>query len=152
MDLQAQVTLPLPIEQSFALMADLERWLPQVDDSVLAVTRVDDAELGIGTIWTERMEAPVRPMEFRIEVTEYDPPHRMAISTIGPILHGTGVTSLESVGENESVVRFELDISPRRLGYLLLPILGSRLRDVEQARFDELKRLVERGQLTPPPR
>ena len=151
MDVQAQVTLPLRIEESFALMADLDRWLPEVDESVLSVTRVNNAELGIGTIWTERVKAPVKPMEFRIEVTEYDPPHRMAISTIGPILRGTGVTSLESVGDDETVVRFELDISPRRLGLLLLPVLGSRLRDVEQARLDEMKRLVERGQLLPSP-
>ena len=151
MKVQAQVALPLPIEQAFALMADLDRWLPEVDESVLSVTRVNDAELGIGAIWTERVKAPVRPMEFRIEFTEYNPPHRMTIATIGPILHGTGVTSFESVGDDETVVRFELDISPRGLGFLLLPIMGSRLRDTEQARFDEVKRLVERGQLVPPP-
>lgn len=150
MKVQAQVALSLPIEQSFALMADLDRWLPEVDDSVLSVTRVNDAELGIGSIWTERVKAPLRPMEFHIEVTEYNPPHRMAISTIGPILQGTGVTSFESIDDDETVVRFELDISPRRLGLLLFPILGSRLRDVEQARFDEVKRLVELGQLVPP--
>ncbi|MDC3402498.1 hypothetical protein OAX95_01020 [bacterium] len=67
-------------------------------------------------------------MELRIEVTEYNPPHRVTISTIGPILQGTGVTSFESIGDDETVVRFELDISPRRLGRLLLPILGSRSR------------------------
>ena len=151
MNVQAQVALPLPIEQSFALMADLDRWLPEVDDSVLSVARATDDELGIGSIWTERVKAPVRPMEFRIEVTEYSPPHRIAIATIGPILQGTGVTSFKSIGDDETVVRFELDFSPRRLGFVLLPILGSRLRNVEQARFDEVKRLVERGQLVPPP-
>ena len=50
MDVQAQVTLPLRIEESFALMADLDRWLPEVDESVLSVTRVNNAELGIGTV------------------------------------------------------------------------------------------------------
>lgn len=149
MKIQAQAALPLPIEKSFALMAELDRWLPEVDDSVLSVERVDHAELGIGSIWTERVKAPVRPMEFRIEITEYNPPHQMAIAAIGPILQGTGVTSFESTGDQETVVRFEFDISPRRLGRLLLPILGSRLRHVEQARLDELKRLVECGQLVP---
>jgi hypothetical protein len=74
MNVQAQVTLPLPIAPSFALLADLDRWLPEVDDSVISVARIDDAALGIGSIWTERVKAPVRPMEFRIEVTTYDPP------------------------------------------------------------------------------
>ena len=151
MQLQAQVSLPLRVEQSFALMAELDRWLPAVDESVLSVTRADNAGLGIGSVWTERVKAPVRPMEFRIEVTEYDPPRRMAISTIGPVFEGTGVTLFESTGDDETAVRFELDISPRRLGVFLLPILGSRLRHVEQARFDELRRLVERGELVPPP-
>lgn len=45
MGVQAQVTMPLPVASSFALMADLGHWLPQVDESVLSVTRVSDFAL-----------------------------------------------------------------------------------------------------------
>jgi hypothetical protein len=142
--------LPLPVDQAFALMSDLDRWLPEADESVLSLTRVTDGAVGVGTVWIERVKAPARPMEFRVEVTEYRPPHQLGISTIGPILEGTGVTSFESVGDDATAVRFELDISPRRLGWVLLPMLRSRLRAVEQARFDEVRRLVDRGDMTPP--
>lgn len=37
--------MPLPVASSFALMADLGHWLPQVDESVLSVTRVSDFAL-----------------------------------------------------------------------------------------------------------
>jgi hypothetical protein len=152
MHVQALVTLPLPVERAFALMSDLDRWLPEVDDSVLSLTRVTDGALGVGTVWIERVKAPARPMEFRVEVTEYKPPRKLGISTIGPILKGTGVTSFESVGDEATTVRFELDISPRRLGWVLLPMLRSRLRAVEQARLDEVRRLVDCGDMIPPSR
>jgi carbon monoxide dehydrogenase subunit G len=74
-----------PIDEVFAFVCDFSR-LPTVDPGVLSIERANDGPDRVGAIWTHTRKAGGRVITAPIEITEYDPPNRMAhVSESGPV-------------------------------------------------------------------
>jgi uncharacterized protein YndB with AHSA1/START domain len=74
-----------PIDTVFPFVSDFTK-LPTFDPAVLAIARTTEGPDGVGTVWTHTRKAGGRVITAPIEITEYDPPHRIAhVSESGPV-------------------------------------------------------------------
>jgi len=149
MKVHATAVLPRPLEEAFTIVHDLETWFPQVDEDILSVTRTTDGETGIGTRFDEVVKGPFGELLFVIELTRFDPPEEVGFTSTGPILVAEGVfTCTPSDGGTQVTLQFTA--RPRRVGWLLFPVLAFTLQGIEQRRLDKLAALVAAGAFDSP--
>jgi hypothetical protein len=74
-----------PIDVVFPFVSDFTK-LPTFDPAVLTIARSDEGPDRVGTVWTQTRKAGGRVITAPIEITEYDPPHRIShVSESGPV-------------------------------------------------------------------
>ena len=97
---------------------------------------------GVGLKARETRHIPGRTMSYTYEVTEHDPPSRMAFRVLdGPVRAFGGMTITPLDGGSRSKVEFALDFEGRGLGKVLLGLVR---RDARKSVPEDLRRLKGR--------
>lgn len=74
-----------PLAEVFSFVSDFTR-LPEFDPAVLSIERANEGPDRVGAIWTHTRKAGGRVITAPIEITDYQPPHRVAhVSESGPV-------------------------------------------------------------------
>lgn len=124
--LQESITTPLPIDETFAFVADFanaQHWDPGVASS----ERLDSGPVGVGARYRlgVRMRGRVAPMEYR--VTAYEAPNRVVLAG-----EGSGVTATDEIRFTPSGTGTRIDyVADIRLGGLMRlaePFAGGAFR------------------------
>ena len=142
--IESMIVIDAPIERVWEVVADVEgqpRWMHEMK----AVRLATPGEVGVGT----EGEADVRIFGVTVvdpvRITEFEPPHRFAISHEGSF-KGRGLITLESGADRTTtIVRWEERLIPPLLPHLGALVLSPTLGSIFQADLVRLKELVETG-------
>ena len=153
MNVRASSVVPLPLEQAFLIVADMEHWFPMVDDGIVRCTKMTRGATSLGTRFEEVVKGPTgNEMLFNIEVTSFDAPNSVGFTSSGPILVAEGSISCAAAEGGGTEVTMDFDASPRGVvGWLIWPVLYFSLKGVEQGRLSKLAQLVTSGEIAPHP-
>jgi carbon monoxide dehydrogenase subunit G len=124
--LQESITTPLPIDETFAFIADFanaQHWDPGVASS----ERLDSGPLGVGARYRlgVRMRGKVAPMEYRI--TTFESPSRVVLTG-----EGSGVNAVDEIRFSPAGTGTKIDyVADIHLGgwmKLVEPLAGGAFR------------------------
>ena len=124
--LRERIETPLPIDETFAYVADFansQEW----DPGVATAERLDPGPVGVGSRYRlgVRMGGRVAPMEYRISV--FEPPTRVVLTG-----EGSGVTAVDDIrfepAGDGTRVDYTADIKLGGFLGLIQPLLGRRVR------------------------
>lgn len=80
-----ETVIDRPIQEVFEEFTDFSK-LPRWDTGVISIERQGEGPDSVGTIWTHRRKVGSRVITAPIEITEHDPPRRIAhVSASGPV-------------------------------------------------------------------
>ena len=132
-------------EAVYAYLDDLERhaeWQSQIVSS----KRETDGPTGVGTRATDIRRVPGRTQSVSYEITEHDPPHKVAFKGVNGPVRPVGTVTVEPVGEGSSKVTIELDLQGNGLfGAMLAPLARSQARKQVPKDQLQLKQQLERA-------
>jgi uncharacterized protein YndB with AHSA1/START domain len=131
-----------PVDAVFAILADIDR-LPEWVGSVVASEKTSSGPVAVGTTIRQDLKIVGRRQEGWVEVTNYDPPHRLEQRfTTGPV-HGTMRYSLTALDGATKVLQ---EVEAEFGGSLRPPdsIVASVMKSEFQADLDRLKLLIEK--------
>src|SRR5919108_2522496 len=115
-------------EDVFAYMDQLERhgeWQSQIVSS----TRETTGPVGVGTRATDIRRVPGGKQSVTYEITEHDPPRRVAFKGVNGPVRPVGAVTIEPVGEGRSKLTLELDLQGHGLlGAIFAPLARSQSR------------------------
>jgi len=138
---QQSVVINRPLEQVFAFVSDLEndpQWTPGA-----VMRRTSQGQLGVGTTFQQHDRFMGRRMDLSLEVTDYEPPHKIGLKTIsGPLSFG-GTRMFEPVGEAATRVTFVGEGHAPGMLKLAEPLLAAAGERRLRAQLGNLKRLLE---------
>ena len=145
--IESMEVIDAPIEQVWALLADIERqteWMTEMK----SVRVLGDGPIGVGTT----CEAEVRILGITVNdpvtITEFDPPLRYAIRHEGTF-KGTGTITLESGADlTTTIVRWQEQLNAPLLPHLGAIVMAPALGAIFQADLARFKELVETGSVT----
>ena len=138
------IVIDAPIDQVWAVIAKVEDqpiWMTEMR----GLRVLTDGPIGVGSV----CEADVRMFGITVTdpvtITEFEPPHRYAISHDGTF-RGRGLITLEAGADGTTtIVRWDEVLTPPILSHLgalaMTPVLGA----IFQADLGRLKELVETG-------
>jgi uncharacterized protein YndB with AHSA1/START domain len=135
------VTIRRAADQVFAYLTDAandKQWR----SGVLEIERTSDAD-GVGAVYRQVLAGPGGrriPGDYR--VTVFDPPRRFEFQVIAGPARPRGSLEFTARGDEETEVRFALDVRPRGLTVLLTPMIAAQMRK-EVAALDTAKRILE---------
>jgi uncharacterized membrane protein len=128
--------------------ADVFAYLDQLDrhgewqTSIEEVTTVSDGPTGVGTRATEKRKVPGGVREMTYEITEHDPPRRVAFRGLDGPVRPLGTVVIEPLeGGSRSRVRLEFEVQGHGFGRLIAPLV--RL-DAKRHITADQRRLKER--------
>jgi uncharacterized protein YndB with AHSA1/START domain len=132
-------------EDVFAYLDQLERhgeWQTQI----VSVTRETAGPTGVGTRATDVRRVPGGKQSVTYEITEYDPPRRVAFRGVNGPVRPVGSVTVEPAGEGRSRLTLELDLrSHGLLGLLFAPLARSQSRKLVPEDQRRLKERLEAG-------
>jgi uncharacterized membrane protein len=132
----------------FAYMDDLERhgeWQSQIVSS----KRETDGPTGVGTRATDVRRVPGRTQSVTYEITEHDPPRKVAFRGVTGPVRPVGTVTVEPSGEGRSKVTIELDLQGNGLlGAIVAPLAR---RQAQKQVPEDQQRLKERLESGPGP-
>jgi uncharacterized membrane protein len=145
--IRSLVVIDAPIETVWAALADVAdqpRWMTEMK----AIRMLDQGPIGVGT----RCEADVRMFGITVTdpvtITEFEPPHRYAISHDGTF-RGRGLITLEAGADGTTtIVRWEELLIPPLLAHLGSLAMTPALTAIFQADLGRFKELVETGSVS----
>jgi uncharacterized membrane protein len=140
----SMIVIDAPIERVWTALADVERqpaWMHEMK----AVRVLTPGPIGVGTV----CEADVRMFGISVTdpvtITEFEPPHRYAISHDGTF-KGSGTITLESGADGTTtIVRWDEILVPPVLPHLGALVMTPTLGAIFQADLARFKELVETG-------
>jgi uncharacterized protein YndB with AHSA1/START domain len=135
-------------EDVFAYLDDLERhgeWQSQI----VSTKRETDGPTGVGTRATDVRRVPGRTQSVTYEITEHDPPRKVAFTGLSGPVRPNGTVTVEPAGEGGSKVTIELDLQGSGLlGAILAPLARSQAR---KQLPDDQRQLKQRLENEPEP-
>ena len=142
--IESMVVIDAPIERVWAVVAEVEdqpRWMAEMK----GLRILGEGAIGVGLV----CEADVRMFGItvtdRVTITEFEPPHRYAISHDGTF-RGRGVITLESGADGTTtIVRWDEVLIPPVLSHLGALVMAPVMGAIFQADLVRLKELVETG-------
>jgi len=142
--ISSMIVIDAPIERVWEELADIEgqaRWMQEMK----AIRILTPGPVGVGMV----CEADVRIMGITVTdpvtITEFEPPHRYAISHDGTF-SGHGVITLESGADGSTtIVRWDEVLIPPVLSHLGALAMAPMLGAIFQADLVHFKELVEAG-------
>jgi uncharacterized protein YndB with AHSA1/START domain len=108
-------------EDVFAYLEQLDRYM-EWQESLISTRVVAGGPTRVGSRGVDRRRAPGGPRDIPFEVTEHDPPRKLAFrGTAGPV-RPLATLTVEPVGDgSRSRVSLELDLKGRGFGKLVAP-------------------------------
>jgi|SRR5581483_10940937 len=100
----------------------------------------------VGSIGVERRRVPGGVRQFRYEITEHDPPRRMAFRVLNGPVRPAGAMSVAPTAGGGSRVSFDIEFHGHGLGKLLAPLAS---RDATKRIPEHMRRLKERLEAEP---
>jgi uncharacterized protein YndB with AHSA1/START domain len=142
--IESMIVIDAPIERVWAEVAAIEgqpRWMHDMK-SVRVLT---PGWVSVGTEAVAEVRIFGISVNDPIRITEFEPPHRFAISHEGSF-KGRGLITLESGADGTTtIVRWEERLIPPVLPHLGALIMSPTLGSIFQADLVRLKELVETG-------
>ena len=140
--INSRIVIDAPIERVWTELADIEgqpSWMPEMK----AMRVMTPGPIGVGTV----CEADVRMFGItttdKVTVTEFEPPHRYAISHDGAF-KGQGTITLEAGADGTTtIVRWDEVLVPPVLPHLGALVMTPALGAIFQADLARFKELVE---------
>jgi uncharacterized membrane protein len=133
-----------PAEEVFAYVDQVRRhheW-----QGALESTSVEtDGPVRVGTQVVEHRNVPGGARDFPFEITEHDPPRRIAFRGTSGMIRPAGSYTVEPIDESRSRMSSELDLTGYGFGKLFAPLAlrqAAKQLPVDQEKFKEL---LERG-------
>ncbi|MEL6646915.1 MAG: SRPBCC family protein [Pseudomonadota bacterium] len=139
MKFQIKQDIEAPIDFVFEQMTDFKAFERAAMRRGAEVQRVKDGSDGtIGTAWDATFQMRGKEREVKIEVTEYDNPNRLVVSSRAPSMGGDLVVELMALSRNRTRVDTNLQLAPKNLTAKLL------VQSLKLARKNVTKRLNDR--------
>jgi uncharacterized membrane protein len=131
---------------------DVFAYLDQLDrhgewQSDIVSTKVEtDGPTRVGSRATNVRRVPGRTQAVTYEITEHDPPRRVAFRGVGGPVRPVGLVTVEPAGDDRSRLTLELDLHGHGLlGLLLAPLARSQARKLVPEDQRRLKERLESG-------
>ena len=129
----------------FAYMDQLERHA-EWQGSIVSSTRETDGPVGVGTRATDVRRVPGGKQSVTYEITEHDPPRRVAFKGVNGPVRPVGTVMIEPVGEGRSRLTLELDLQGHGLLGMIFALLArSQARKEVPQDQQRLKERLESG-------
>lgn len=142
--IESMIVIDAPIERVWAEIADIEgqpRWMHEMK----AVRVLTPGPVRAGTEGVADVRILGISVTDPVRITEFEPPHRFAISHEGSF-KGSGLITLESGADGTTtIVRWEERLIPPLLPHLGALVMTPTLGSIFQADLVRLKELVETG-------
>lgn len=125
--IEEMITVKAPAEKIWALVSD-PRNAPRFNPMVQEVTAVEEKPGGVGTSWKAIAQMAGRA-EIANEITEWAPPHRLAIRMEGP---ASGTLAFTLTPQGDGATRVEQKASsnlPAISAPLIKPMLQKNLKE-----------------------
>lgn len=146
MQFDSSVTVRRAAADVFALLADVQRYATGPGSPVAAMDKVPEGPTAVGTRWREVIKlGPGMRMTIWSEVTECEPDHLLAEQWSGGGMRGTLKYRIE---EEVAGTVLRQTKSMEAIGWLrpLQRVIDRMLAPREQARLEEIARMLERGE------
>ena len=129
----------------FAYMDQLERHA-EWQGAIVSSTCENDGPVGVGTRATDVRRVPGGKQSVTYEITEHDPPRRVAFKGVNGPVRPVGTVMIEPVGEGRSRLTLELDLQGHGLLGMIFAALarGQARKEVPQDQ-QRLKERLESG-------
>jgi hypothetical protein len=135
------VIVDRPIEEVFAFLADGMNeplWRPEV----INISHVGGS--GLGAEYAQTMKGPAgRKIAGDFRLTRFDEPTRIDFAVIAGPARPTGSYVLSDTGTGSTEVSFTMDLVPRGLIRLMIPMIIKQVR-AEVANLDNLEAAMHR--------
>jgi hypothetical protein len=138
---EGEIVIRRPVEVVFDFVAD-ERNEPIYNPRMRRVERLSAGPIGRGTRFRAETTSLGRPVVMMIELTVYDPPHRLGSVTRMSSMEITGAVTFDPVPDGTRM-RWSWEMRPHGLRRLLGPVLAGVGRRQEQAIWAGLKQHLE---------
>lgn len=139
---EVSVDIDRPIEEVFAYISDpanVPEWMSAMVENALE----GSGPIGVGSRIKGVGKLLGRRLDFASEVTQYDPPHRLAFrAVISPGKGGQGELHLESIGQRTRL-HYRAEWETSGLFKLAEPILEGLLKRTAETDLQTLKALLE---------
>lgn len=110
-------------EEVFAYLADLDN-LAEWQSGVVSARRISGSEMGVGSSVVVVRELMGQRIEAPLTVTEYEPPHRMAIGSEVSGVKALAELDLAPAGAAETDLRFAMEIRGSGLTSFMEPMIA----------------------------
>lgn len=136
-----EILIERPVDVVLAVVAD-ERNEPMYNPALLRADLLTEEPVGVGSRFTAVHSSGRGPIEMTVEITQYDPPRRIASVTTASWAEIRGAVTFEPVGE-ATRMRWAWDVRPKGLAKVLTPLVGAVGRRQERACWQGLKKYLE---------
>lgn len=141
MAINETVVIGRPAHEVFAYVSDLARH-PEWQDKLLEATVEGEGPVRVGTRVKQTRRVGRGTRTFTLEVTEHDPPNRLAFQGIDGPVRPQGTITFEPLdGGERTRYSAQLDFDGHGLGVLLAPLVR---RDARTQLPESLQRLKQR--------
>ncbi len=139
-----EIRIDAPADVVFEVVAD-ERNEPKYNPALLSVDLLSEGPVGVGTRFRAVHMSGRGPMEMTVELTEYDPPRRIASVTRTSWAEIRGAVTFVQSGD-ATRMSWSWDVRPKGFARLLTPLVGVVGRRQERVCWGGLKRYLEHPQ------
>lgn len=121
MQFNAKEDVEAPIDFVFEQLSDFQSFERSALRRGAEVQRIDTKRnIGPGMAWDAAFKLRGRRREIQIELTEYDPPNGMVVSSRSPAMGGHFKVDLVALSRGRTRMSFEIDLKPKTLSSRLL--------------------------------
>ena len=147
MAITESIEIGRPPQDVFAYVSDMARH-PEWQEKLLAATVEGEGPIRVGTRVKQTRRVGGGTRSFTLEVTEHDPPSRLAFKGIdGPVRPQGRITFEPLEGGQRTRYSAQLDFEGHGLGLLLAPLVR---RDARKQLPDSLQRLKQKLEASSP--
>jgi uncharacterized protein YndB with AHSA1/START domain len=139
--IQGSTVIARPVEDVFDFVAD-ERNEPKYNPHMLRAEKVTPGRIATGTRWLATIESRGRPLDMKIEVTDYTRPVRLASTTSMSTAEIRGVVTFEPDPAGTRM-RWSWELQPKGVFKLMGPVMARLGRRQEAEIWAGLKRYLE---------
>lgn len=139
MKFQIKQDIEAPIDFVFEQMTDFRSFERAAMRRGAEVQRVSNGDGGaLGTAWDARFQMRGKEREVQIEITDYESPNKLVVSSRAPSMGGDMVVELMALSRNRTRVDTNVHLAPKNLTAKLL------VQSLKLARKNVSQRLNER--------
>jgi len=143
--IEGEILINRSVDEVFDFVAD-ERNEPRYNPRLLRAEQTSPGPIGIGTQFRAETKAIGGAVPMTIEFTGFERPRRIALATRLSTMDIRGALTFDPIS-GRTRMRWSWVLEPRGLFKLMTPMLASIGRRQEQIVWDNLKRVMEAGEL-----